>query len=132
MGVALAAWSLDLLRAAVGFNLTLVGLYGMMSYWVGESTREIGVRMALGAPRASIVRLLLRAAVPIGVGTVAGLCLALAGGRFLTSLLYGVAPSDPITIVVAIGAIVAAAFVGICLPARRALLVDPVTSLRAE
>jgi putative ABC transport system permease protein len=121
------------LLAGLAGVLTLVGLYGMMSCWVRESRREIGVRMALGATRGNILRLLVRrAALPIGLGTTAGLLLAIVGARFLAGLLYGVAPSDPITVATALGGIVAATLAGIYLPARRALRVDPSLSLHAE
>jgi putative ABC transport system permease protein len=119
--------------AALAGTLTLVGVYGLVAYWIGESRKEIGVRLALGAtPRsvlAGLVGRTLRVAVP---GAAAGCLLALAGARLASGLLYGVAPADPLTFAAATLLVLAAAVVATCLPARRVLAIDPSDALRAE
>ena len=127
--------SADLLALFAGLALLLasIGLYGVMAQSVEQRTREIGVRMALGAERRNIFRLVIgRALVIATVGIVAGAALSLLSMRFLEALLYQVKPNDPATL-----AVLAAGLLGICLlasyvPARRATRVDPWTSLRAD
>ncbi len=118
---------------ALALGLVAVGLYGTLSYHVLQRTREIGVRMALGAGRKSILRLVLRqgsAWVAIGIGLGAGGALALA--TTLRALLYGVTAMNPLTLVIA-SAVVALAALGACwLPAWRAASVDPIIALRIE
>jgi len=128
-------FSMMLLGFFGAFSLLLaaVGIYGVISYSVGQQTREIGIRMALGARRESVFRGVLGhglrlAAVGIGLGVVA----ALGIGQTLSSYLYGVKGYDPVTfIVVALVLAVVAVIAGL-LPARRAALVDPMQALRAE
>jgi putative ABC transport system permease protein len=113
--------------------LTLAGLYGLMAYTVARRTNEIGIRMALGARHRSIVRLVLgEVGMLVSVGAVTGALLADAAGRSAASLVFGVKPSDPVTLAAAIALLAAIALVASYLPARRAIRVAPVTALRAE
>jgi predicted permease len=119
--------------AGVALVLAAIGLYGLLAYSVAQRTREIGVRMALGAPRRGILALVLgQAAVLAGIGLVAGLIGAVAATRYLSSLLFGITPIDPVTFVA-----VSLVFAGVALfasymPARRATSVDPLAALRSE
>ena len=116
-----------------GLLLSAVGVYGVVAYLVGRRTRELGVRMALGATAGGVVRLVLRDGMtPVLIGLALGTAGAVAGGRVIGGMLYGVAPADPLTIgsVTSVLGIVAAAACWI--PARRAARTDPTTALRAE
>jgi predicted permease len=113
--------------------LAATGVYGIMAYAVSRRTREIGIRMALGAAPAQVLRVvLLRTAVLLGIGTVLGLAMALAGGQFFAQILYGVSARDPLTYFCAIALMAAVAFVACLVPARRAIKIDPLTALRTE
>ena len=113
--------------------LASVGIYGVMAYSVVQRTREIGVRRALGAQTGSLLRLVLGEGMRLAaIGFAIGLAAAVALTRFAASLLYGVAPTDPLTFAGALGALSAAALIACCIPALRALRVDPVTALRYE
>jgi predicted permease len=113
--------------------LTLVGLYGLMAYTVARRTNEIGIRMALGAGHRSVVRLVLgEVGLLVAAGAVGGAGLAFAAGRSAAALLFGVRPSDPLTLSSAIAALAAIALVAGYLPARRAIRIEPVIALRAE
>jgi predicted permease len=113
--------------------LASVGIYGVMAYAVVSRTREIGVRRALGAQTNSLLRLILGEGMRLAaIGFAIGLVAALALTRFVSSLLYGVTPTDPLTFVGALGILTVAALVACYIPALRALRVDPVTALRYE
>ena len=110
-----------------------IGIYGVVAYAVSQRTPEFGVRMALGAQRWDVLRLVLGqvAGVVLG-GTALGLLLAVALGQTLKSLIYGVSPADPVTLAAAGGLVVAAALAACVAPARRATGVDPIIALRTE
>jgi predicted permease len=113
--------------------LACVGLYGVMSYAVARRTNEIGIRMALGARSADVVRLVMRETMLlVAVGMIIGLGAALATTRLVSGLLFGLAPNDPLTIAVAVLLMIAVAALAGYLPARRASRVDPMTALRYE
>jgi ABC-type antimicrobial peptide transport system permease subunit len=113
--------------------LAVIGLYGVMSYMVQRRTNEIGIRMALGADRLRILGMILRdAAFVLSIGIVVGLGLSVALGKTASSLLYGVKPADPITLVMAAALLAAVAVAASYLPARRATRVDPMVALRYE
>jgi predicted permease len=110
-----------------------VGMYGVISYTVTRRTREIGIRMALGAQRASIQWLVLRdSGLLVLAGAVIGIPAALAASRLIRATLYGVAPQDPLAIVLATAALAAVAAIASFLPARRAARVDPIVALHME
>jgi predicted permease len=119
--------------ALLAVTLTVVGIYGVVAYWINDSTREIGVRIALGAARADIMGSLLGRSLRLtAVGCAIGVPLALAGGQMLEGLLYGIPAADPATLAAAILAVLAASTLASYLPARRALRIDPAQSLRSE
>ena len=121
------------LFAAVALLLAVVGIYGVMSYWVAQRTHEIGVRVALGAQPRQVLRLVLARAAWL---TLAGLTLGLVGAfvlaRSLSGLLFGVRPIDPLTLLTASAALAGIALVASWQPARRAAAVDPIVALRYE
>jgi ABC-type antimicrobial peptide transport system permease subunit len=113
--------------------LAAVGLYGVISYMVTQRTHEMGVRVALGAQARDVARLVVREGVGVtAVGTVIGLAAALAGGRFVESLLYEVSPRDPLVLAVVAVTLLSIAVAATLVPAWRAMRVDPVVALRAE
>jgi hypothetical protein len=117
----------------ISLVLGAAGLYGVMSYTVARQTREIGVRMALGAERSDIARMVLRdAGLLLGVGLMVGIVTALAGARILNSLLFGVKPYDPLTLAMASGLLLATGVFSAWWPARRAASVQPMEALRNE
>jgi predicted permease len=119
--------------AALSLLLAVLGIYGVMSYTTGQRTRELGIRVALGADPRALTRMVLAGGLVLaGVGAVVGAVAFLGFGRVLRALLYGIAPTDPATLLLSIGALAGAAAVACYLPARRASRVDPVTALRAE
>jgi ABC-type antimicrobial peptide transport system permease subunit len=119
--------------AFLALVLAAVGLYGVVAYSVRQRTKEIGVRMAIGADAGRIVRLIASESVRmVGFGLAVGLLGALATARLLSSFLYGVQPADPVAIVAAGLVLAAAATLATLLPVRRATRVDPVIALAAE
>lgn len=113
--------------------LACIGLYGTMSYMVSRRSSEIGIRMALGAPRESILKMVLRETLQVvGAGIAAGIPLSLIGTRLLESRLFGLSPHDPGTILLATATILAVTIVAGFLPALRASRVNPVVALRCE
>ncbi len=118
---------------AAALGLALLGIYGVISYTVAWRTREIGIRMALGAEAPSVLRMVMSWTLALtGWGVLAGVVIALLFTRVLASQLYGVSPSDPATFAVVILLLTSAALVASYIPARRAARVDPVVALRAE
>lgn len=119
--------------AAIALILALVGLYGVMAYMVNRRTREVGIRMALGASRARVLAMVLRkAALLVGVGLSAGLLCALLTTRVLQSFVYGIGTRDPLTVLSACGLLLLCGLLAALVPARRAASVEPMESLRAE
>ncbi|HEY6290079.1 MAG TPA: ABC transporter permease [Terriglobia bacterium] len=119
--------------ALLALVLACVGLYGMMSYAVARRTNEIGIRMALGAQRAKILRMVLREAITLaGLGIVTGVPAAWAASRLIATMLYGLKPTDPLTVLVAIAVMAVVTVLAGYLPARRASRVDPMVALRYE
>jgi putative ABC transport system permease protein len=119
--------------AAVALVLAVVGIYGVMGYAVTQRTHEIGVRMALGARRGEVVRMVVQQGMAIAAAGIAvGAAAALGLTRLMGSLLYEIAPSDGPTFAVVCSVLAAAAFLACCFPALRASKVDPVVALRYE
>jgi len=113
--------------------LASIGLFGLMSYNVSRRTNEIGIRMALGAQRYDVLRLVMRESmILVAIGVVAGLVIALASSRLVSTLLFGLAPRDPRSIVLAVGVMVVVSALAGYLPARRASRVDPMVALHYE
>lgn len=126
---------LTLSTAFGGFALVLaaIGLHGMLTYKVARRTREIGVRLALGAQRSSVVGMFLRDALVLtAVSAAIGVPVALAAGWSLRTFLFGVAPRDPLTVAAACGVLTMTVLMASCVPAVRASRLDPVTALRSE
>jgi predicted permease len=121
------------LFAALALVLGTLGTYGLMAYQVSQGTRELGIRLALGATPRRLLAFVLREGMAVAVSGVAvGLAAALALTRAMRSLLFGVGALDPLTFLVVPGLLLLAALAACYLPARRAAAVDPVTSLRSE
>lgn len=121
------------LFGAVGLMLAAVGLYGVTAYGVEQRTSEIGVRMALGANRANVIRMVLRAAFwQVGIGVALGIPAAIGAGWAIASQLFGVQPWNPVVLGLATLLLVLTALAAAAIPARRAAAVDPMRALRAE
>jgi putative ABC transport system permease protein len=126
---AVSAASLGLLALA----LASIGLYGVVSYFTSQRTHEIGVRMAVGADRHDILRLVLQDSVELVlVGVVAGLLVTLVCSRLVGSFLFGVSPRDPLTLVGPAAILGGVALIACAIPAWRAARVDPTVALRSE
>ena len=124
---------LTLLFGALALVLAAVGLYGVTAYTVEQRTSEIGIRMALGADRRSVVAMVLRGAFgQVGLGLVIGIPAAVGAGWAMASQLFGVKPYDPLMLTIAILLLGVAALVAALIPARKAASVDPMNALRAE
>jgi ABC-type antimicrobial peptide transport system permease subunit len=136
-GQSMARTSFTLVMLAIAgtmaLALSLIGIYGVISYSVAQRTREIGIRLALGAERSVLEWMFVRSALGLtGMGVVLGLMAAAALMQLMKALLFGVSPLDPITFTVVPLVLAAAAAFASYLPARRAATVDPVVALRAE
>ncbi|OLC80230.1 MAG: hypothetical protein AUH72_12365 [Acidobacteria bacterium 13_1_40CM_4_65_8] len=119
--------------AASALLLAVVGIYGVVSYAVTQRTRELGVRMALGADAGHTLRLVLgKSMLLVGGGTVCGLVVSFAATRAISRLLYGVSPLDPIVFVGVSALLAASGFIASVIPARRATRVDPIVALRVD
>jgi putative ABC transport system permease protein len=119
--------------AGAALVLAAIGLYGVISYSVAQRTRELGIRIALGAQRSDVLRLILRQGMTlVAAGVVFGVAASLGLTRLIGSLLYGISASDPITFFFLSAALVLVAFIACWLPARRASAVDPIVALHAE
>ena len=119
--------------AAITLLLGLVGVYGVLAYAVNQRTREIGIRLALGAAPAGVLRMVLGEALGMSLAGVAlGTALAFPLAGYLKSLLFGVSGADPLTYAAAAAGVLLAALAAAYSPARRATRIDPALSLRAE
>ena len=124
---------LSTLYGALALILACVGLYGVAAYTVARRSNEIGIRMALGAPRTAIIGMMLRAAMsPVALGLLIGLPISLAAGRAIASSLYGVKRYDPFVFCTAFVVLIISSIVAAVIPARRAASIDPVRALRAD
>ena len=127
-----AGGRLFLVFGLLALSLAIVGLYGVKSYVVSQRTKEIGVRMALGADRGAVLQMMLKeGAVLAGIGIAIGLPLAAALGKLLSAMLYDVKPLDPIVFVSAPALLALAALIATWIPARRATRVSPLAALRS-
>ena len=119
--------------ALLALFLTGIGLYGLMSYAVEQRVREIGLRMALGAKRGTVVRMILREVLGQGVaGIVLGIAATFGVTRFIASQLYGITPNDPVALAIAALAMLVCLLIAGSLPAHRASRIDPMRALRSE
>ena len=121
------------IAGAMALLLGVVGIYGVISYTVSQRTREIGIRMALGAQRHELTSLFVRQGLLLtGIGAACGLVVAFAAMRLMSSILFNVSPIDPLTYVVITAAVGATTWLACYLPSRRAATINPVTALRSE
>ena len=133
--MAQTSFALVMLAIAAGMALVLgvVGVYGVIAYTVEQRRREVGIRMALGAPAAAVKRMFLRRGLLLACAGIAlGLAVAAAFSRLMSSLLFGVTPFDPATYAATATALLVAAIAATYIPARRAASVDPMETLRGE
>lgn len=119
--------------AAISFGLAVIGIYGLIAYLVGQGSREVGIRLALGATRTNIMALIVRGGMILAIwGVAIGISGALLVGRLMRSLLFGVAVTDIATFVTVPALLAGVAFLASYIPARRASYIDPGKSLRCE
>ena len=119
--------------AVLGLVLAAIGIYGVLSYSVARRTREIGVRMALGAVRSRVVAMVLRDSLtPVVIGSAVGVVAAIIGARVIAALLYGVSATDPFTFAGVVVVLIGVAVVASIIPASRAARVDPIVALRED
>jgi ABC-type antimicrobial peptide transport system permease subunit len=119
--------------AGTALVLAVIGLYGMMAYSVNQRRREIGIRMALGAPRETVYRLVLKEAAQVtAIGAVAGLVLSIAGAAMIRKMLFGTPPWDALTLASVTTLLAIASLLASYIPLRRAASVSPVEVLRAD
>jgi ABC-type antimicrobial peptide transport system permease subunit len=133
--MARTSFTLVLLCVAGGMALLLgvVGIYGVIAYTVSQRTREIGIRMALGAQRNELTGLFVRQGLVLtAIGAACGLVVAFVTMRLMSSILFNVSPVDPLTYISITLGVAATAWLACYLPSRRAATVDPVTALRSE
>jgi predicted permease len=136
-GASLARTSFTLVMLAIAGSMALVlgiiGIYGVISYTVSQRTREIGIRLALGAQRSSLKWMFVRSALVLtAIGVTVGVCSAAGLMQLMKSLLFGISPLDPVTYLSVLAMLAVSAVLASYLPARRAAAVDPVDALRAE
>jgi putative ABC transport system permease protein len=113
--------------------LSAIGIYGVLSYLVSRRTREIGIRVAIGAGRAQVLRMVLGSGVGLALAGIAcGLVAAFAGTRFMATLLHGISATDPLTFIVVACVLTSVAIAASIVPAWRATRVDPVIALKTE
>jgi ABC-type antimicrobial peptide transport system permease subunit len=113
--------------------LASIGLYGVVAYSVERRTAEIGIRMALGADRSNVLKLILSSAfVQVGLGLAIGIPVTVFGGRVMASKLFGVTPHDPMVLAMTTVVLLLAAFVAAVIPARRASKTEPMAAVRTE
>jgi ABC-type antimicrobial peptide transport system permease subunit len=121
------------LFAALALTLATVGIYGVISYAVSQRTREIGLRMALGAHPGDVLRLILGEGLKLVLaGAALGIVLALIATRFIATMIYGVSATDPLIFLSVITLLVVVSLAACYVPARRAMRVDPIVALRYE
>ena len=117
----------------LGLGLAAVGVFSVVAYSANQRTREIGIRMALGAQPSDVTRLVLKEGmIPVGIGISLGVGAGLALAQLVASLLYGVSATDPMTFVTVVLLLAAVSFLACYVPARRATKVDPLETLRCE
>jgi putative ABC transport system permease protein len=118
---------------ALALTLAAIGTYGVIAYSVSQRTQEIGIRMALGASRRDVLRMVVGGGLRLAIaGVLIGVALSLAAGRFISTLLFGVRATDPLTFSAVAAALLATAVFAAWIPARRATRVDPMVALRYE
>jgi ABC-type antimicrobial peptide transport system permease subunit len=119
--------------AVFALLLSVIGLYGVMAYNVSRRTREIGIRMAIGAQRQTVLRMVMRESLlVVMIGVILGIPVALSMGHLISSQLFGLSPRDPLTLAAAALLLLAASVIASYLPARRAAETDPMVALRYE
>jgi putative ABC transport system permease protein len=119
--------------AVCALIIAAIGIYGVLAYSVNQRTQEIGLRMALGAPAATVLRLIVREGMTVGgIGIAVGIAGALGISRVLSSLVYETPVRDPFTFVIVAGTLAVVALVACVIPARKASRVDPIVALRSE